>query len=88
MGLSQILISILIIIVTPGLFKIALLLRRQFVSFRKIPGPPSAHWFWGDFVQDGDISIHEKWIAKYGSTFKIHWILNVSIDHIVFELFV
>ena len=82
---SHILISVLIILVT---LKITRLLRRRFVSLHLIPGPPSAHWFWGDFSQDGgDLSnIHEKWVAEYGSTFKFHGVLNVGADRIVFEL--
>ena len=84
MSLSQILVSALIIIVAgPGLVKIASFFVPQFVSLRAIPGPPRAHWFWGDFTQVGndDVSpVHEKWVAKYGSTFKFYGILNVSTD--------
>ena len=78
----QILISVLITLVT---LKITRLLRSRFLSLHLIPGPPSAHWFWGDFSPRGiDLTnIHKKWIAEYGSTFKFHWILNVGIDRIV-----
>ena len=84
---SQILISVLIILVT---LKITRLLRHRFFSLHLIPGPPSAHWFWGDFSQEGaDLSnIHKKWVAEYGSTFKFHGVLNVGADRIVIELIV
>lgn len=85
MDTSQILISVLIILVT---LKITSLLRHRFISLRSIPGPPSPHWFWGDFLQDDISNTHDKWVAEYGSTFKIHGVLNVSVDRIVFELFV
>ena len=82
---SQIIISILIILVT---LKITRLLRSRFLSLHLIPGPPSAHWFWGDFSPRGvDLTnIHKKWIAEYGSTFKFHGILNVGTDRTVFGL--
>ena len=81
---SQILISVLIILVT---LKITHLLHHRFISLHPIPGPPSAHWFWGDFNHEGvDISnIHEKWMVEFGSTFKVHEVLNVGANRIVFE---
>lgn len=81
MGSSQILIPALILIVTSGLVKIARLLRHRLISLRSIPGPPSAHWFWGDFgaAGQGDLNdVHDRWIAEYGNTFKFHGVLNVS----------
>ena len=83
MELFLIPVSVLIIIVTLGLFKIARFLRRQFISLHAIPGPPSTHWFWGNFGQlrDGGLNnIYEKWVAEYGSTFKFHIIFNVSTN--------
>ena len=86
MEYSQILISVLIILVT---LKITRLLRRRFLSFHLIPGPPSAHWFWGDVCPGIDFTkVYEKWVVEYGSTFKLHGVLNVGTDRIVFELVV
>lgn len=85
MGISQIVIPALILLVASGLIKIARLLSLRFTSLRTIPGPPSAHWLWGDFRKegDGDVNdVHAKWVAEYGTTFKFHGVLNVSTaDH-------
>lgn len=83
MGLSQIFIPALILLVASSLVKITRFLHHRHTSLHSLPGPPSAHWFWGDMKQHlgtnfGDL--HTKWIAEYGTTFKFHAMFNVSAD--------
>ncbi|KAJ7785145.1 cytochrome P450 [Mycena maculata] len=42
---------------------------------RDFPGPPSTHWFWGNFkeiLKDQDSGLAERWAQQYGPTIKRH----------------
>ncbi|KAJ6501018.1 cytochrome P450 [Mycena vitilis] len=46
---------------------------------RNLPGPPGAHWFYGntqELVNDQFLGLIERWVAQYGNTFRIHRILG------------
>ncbi|KAJ7227375.1 cytochrome P450 [Mycena pura] len=46
---------------------------------RKLPGPPSAHWFYGnttELIEDQFSGLIERWVQQYGPTFRIHQLLG------------
>lgn len=67
---------------------------------RHLPGPPSAHWFFGNFktIMAGDISsVHERWTEEYGPTiayrgvFRVCWsrlvLVQVGLSYSRFQFF-
>ncbi|KAF7375729.1 hypothetical protein MSAN_00462400 [Mycena sanguinolenta] len=52
--------------------------------FRYLRGPPSKHWFWGNFkelIDDESSGLEERWFREYGRTSKFHRFFNQTAIH-------
>ncbi|KAJ7607627.1 cytochrome P450 [Mycena polygramma] len=68
-----------------ALYEILRAVYRELTSpLRHIPGPKSGHWFWGnmkEFMEDEDSGLEERWVQRYGTTFKFHRFFGQSGLH-------
>lgn len=66
--------------------KIWSLFGRSWTSpLRFLPGPKSASYFYGNFLEINQAQhsvLFEKWVGLYGKTFKYHHLGNVSHNHL------
>ncbi|KAJ6488895.1 cytochrome P450 [Mycena sanguinolenta] len=52
--------------------------------FRYLRGPPSKHWFWGnfkEFIEDESSGLEERCFREYGRTIKFHQFFNRTAIH-------
>ncbi len=56
------------------------LLEPLLTPLRRVPGPPSPSWFWGNLREYSDSDVGTKsriWLAEYGHVIRFKLLLNV-----------